>query len=63
MVHLADSRPELRFRPKGCCGKPAWFTRKIQARLKTGREMLEKRRLLKQAGFEDVVGVVERLDR
>jgi putative transposase len=37
------------------------FARKIQARLKTGREMPEKKRWRKQAGFEDVVGVVERL--
>ena len=39
----------------------AAFAKKIQARLKSGREMPEKRSLRKQAGFEDVVAVVERL--
>lgn len=37
------------------------FAKKIQSRLKCGREMPEKRRLRYRVGFEDVVGVVERL--
>ena len=39
----------------------AVFARKIQSCLKSGREMPGKRHLRKQVGFEDVVGVVERL--
>jgi putative transposase len=39
----------------------AEFAKKISARLKSGREMPEKRGLRKQLSFEDVVAVVERL--
>ena len=37
------------------------FAKTIRARLKSGREMPEKRGLRKQVGFEEVVAVVERL--
>jgi putative transposase len=37
------------------------FAKVVRARLKSGREMSEKRGLRKQVGFEDVVAVVERL--
>jgi len=39
----------------------AEFAEKVRARLKSGREMAEKRGLRKQLGFEDVVAAVERL--
>jgi REP element-mobilizing transposase RayT len=39
----------------------AEFAEKVRARLKSGREMAEKRGLRKHLGFEDVVAVVERL--
>jgi len=39
----------------------AEFAKTVRVRLKTGREMPEKRELRKQLGFEDVLAVVERL--